>query len=469
MLPRGSMRYQFEHRLIRQVGYGVWILFGMLALVFFRERAIFTDAAFQNFHMLQEEAFYIAHGRFGNAIPQLFPWIIMKLGGSLQGIFIAYSLSFILFFAAIYALLVSWLKNDFLGWTLILYFCLLAYDSFFHVQSELYQGIAVLLLTFGLVLKDPAFRRTHTWALLIPLFILLAFYHKLTILFFFFCWVFFWLYNRELRHSRYVIFLAGFILTVVLKSWLWQSGYEDNRMAILRQGLQDYFPNFWDMPANAKFLKKCVQYYYFFPILFFFLLIFYGRNRRWKKLGLIAVSCLGYILLVHYSSPNTTYRFYAEVTYLPLGLLLGLPLVFDVFPKLGSPKKLLLILGLILLSRTTAIVTNGMNYKARLEWLQSTLTQAQAREGGALFRQYSGEMDKDKYITDWALPYESLLLSALETPEAQSTLLVDDDFMELYESLQEPGMFLSRFERIPLSDLNPGFFSLTGDQYFLLE
>ena len=457
---------------MRRLGYLAWGVFAILAMLFYPERAIFTDAAFQNFHMLQDESLFISHGRFGNVIPQLLPWVFMKLGASLNIILLAYSVSFILFFAGLYWVLVTLLKNDFLGWSLILYFCLLAYDSFFHVQSELYQGIAVLLLFFGIVLQQREARWSLIrWIFLIFFMVALAFYHKLVVLFFGFIWAYFWLHDPTIRRKQYLVLLPLMLIIVFGKDMLWQSAYEDNRMDILRQGLMDYFPNFWDMPANWKFLKKCLERFMLFPVFLSILVVWYSRKREFLKLTLILGASLGYLLLVHYSSPNTSFDFYSEVTYLPLGLLVGLPFVFDVLPRLESsfPDKVSLGFSLLLAFRIGFISYNGLNYHIRLSWIQTTTTDLAASAESCCVRMYSNQAPKELVQADWAIAYESLLITALRTPDQQATLFLEDDFLEVYPDLKTGEKFLAPFDQIPFGALNPHFFSLSANVYQLVE
>ncbi|MBR9919953.1 MAG: hypothetical protein GYB31_03880 [Bacteroidetes bacterium] len=456
---------------MRRLGYLIWAALAVLAAIFYPERAIFTDAAFQNFHMLQEEALYISHGRFGNVLPQLLPFLIMKLGIGVNGVLLAYSLSFILFFALIYHLLVRVLKNDYLGWSLILYILLLAYDSFFHVQSELYQGIAVMLLSFGVALQHPEKEWSPAkWGLLLILLFSLAFYHKLTLLFFGYVWGYFLIRDKSLRKWNFILLLPLMILLALVKSQLFQSAYEDNRMSILKQGLTDYFPNFWDMPANAKFLKKCLKQFVFFPILLFFLSFLYIRRKAFTKALWVIGGSLAYILLVHFSSPNTTFDFYSEVTYLPLGLLLGLPFIYDFLTPIyeRNSRKIEGAIVAFLLIKVLFIIHVGSQYRNRLQSMNALAGRISAAEKTCCVRDYS-EGNKRWLITTWGVAYESLLYSTIQSPERHYTLLVDDDFMEYYDDLQEGELFLAAFDRIPFGELNARFFRLAPGRYVKIE
>ena len=403
--PSMANKYRFADPRIRKLGYLVWLILAVLAVLFYQERSLFTDAAWQNFKMLQEGEVYISQNRLGNVIPQFLPLLVMKLGASVKAILIAYSLSLLLFYAGVYALLVERLKNEYLGWALILYLTLLSFDSFYHIQSEVYQGTAVLLLLFGVVLRYPALNNYRQWGILVCLMILLVFYHKLLIVFFAFLWAYLWLWNKDLRHRKYFLLLPLMFLLFWLQGLGWDTAYEDNRMGILRQSLVDYFPNFWDIPANLKFLEKCKTIYYFFPIILLDLTIWYIWKREGLKLGLVWLACIGYILLVHYSSPHTSYRFYAEVTYLSLGLVVGLPLIFDPLVKWQNGKYTVWILMLIVGARLVPMIQNHNTFENRLEWISGTLDDGQDQHGGQYFRMYSGLVEKDLIVTDWAVPY----------------------------------------------------------------
>ena len=310
---------------------------------------------------------------------QLLPFTAFKLGLPLKWILILYSVSPVLLFGLIYHLLVKWLRNDALGWVLIFYLILISFDSFYYIQSGIYMGMALTLLVFGIVTRYPDLRKG--WQLLLTgvLLLFIANFHKTAIAFFPIPWLFFWLHQPRLRHGRYIGILAFFLISGFLLGRIFQSPYEAHKLSLFQQALEDYFPNFWDMPANWKFAMKCGKYYYFLPFLFLLNSAFYFLKKKWLKLGWMVLAFFGFLILLHYASPHTTYRFYAEISYLSLTIILTLPLFFDVLPAWKDAKILPWLLTGIVLLRLGTIVSNSATFSKRLDWYEAQLESKESR------------------------------------------------------------------------------------------
>ncbi len=244
---------------------------------------------------------------------------------------------------------------------------------------------------------------------------------------------------------------------------------------LLKAGLSDYFPNFWEIPANLFFLKKCLNQFILFPIILSILSFWYIRKKQYFKFILVFGGSLAYILLIHFSSPFTSHDYYSEVTYRALGLLVGLPLVFDLLSPLDQYFKSREKFGLVMLVfvfiigfRLIFITYNGMHYLERQNALQGISMRLAEENNTCCTRLYTTQLEKELVINQWAIPYETLLSTALNKPDSPSTLFLDDDFMEVYDDLNTGEKFLTPFDQIRFSELNARFFRLGPDVYQLI-
>ncbi|MCB0642180.1 MAG: hypothetical protein KDC44_11095 [Phaeodactylibacter sp.] len=444
----------------RLLGYLFFAAYAALALVYFPERTLFTDAAYQAFYLLQDGLPVISHYRFGNVLPQLLPWAGLLCSADLPVVLALYSLGFPLFFVAIYALLVHWLKNDLLGWTLIAYLCLMTVDSFYYIQSEFYQAVPCILLAVAYLLKHPRLDRWQDWVFLMLLLALIVNYYSLAFLIFLFFWAYGWLRWKGFRHWRYGL-LAGLLLVlVVVQGQFFQSSYEAYKMGLFYQALEQYFPRFWEIPSNGKFLWKSWTIYYWWPIL---LVLLMGLLLR-KKYGWISwyvlFSLFGYVILLHYGSPNTTYRFYAELGYLPIIPMIVFPLLVEGHSFLKKPFMPVLF-GLILLSRLLIIQGNHQSFTARLDYLRSALDcctegkcyQAMQEDPDGLLKMH------------WAIPYETLLLSSWSGPEHSKTLLLLSSPDKKQALFEQTTIWLLTSDSFEQHRLNPQYFKLPEQPY----
>lgn len=422
------------------------------------------DAGFQLFNLINEGSIQVYHSRFVTAIPQVPVFVLMKLKMPLWLLGTAFSASYILFFATIYHLLVKYLKNEFLGWALIFLFTLISLDTFYHMQSEFYLGLAFLLLAFGIVLHSPEIK--WKWIILIPILITVGFSHKLSLLIFLFLWCFFWLRNKEIRNRDYIILLVVFIVIASIKSVYFTNWYEAAKQAEFQNNLTTYFPNFHSLPSNRVFLDRCFHHYYLLPIFLFGITVFYIHKKIWLRLLLVWLSVLGFALLYNISDPTAKTRFYSEVTYLPLSLFVSIPFLFDLIPYLIKKTKWVpaIFVGLIIL-RLSTIALNSQTFDNNFEWIKSQLNNSEKmRTNRFLIKKEMVPIDT--VLMEWGVPFTAMHLSALNNPKNAKTLLIMPDFEWYEDKLEEDNLFFSPFHKVfKNSELNNTYYDLESGLY----
>lgn len=439
---------------LRWLGLGYWLVYALLSLIYYKERTLFTDAAYQAFHLIQDGWPVVSHHRYGNVLVQVLPWLGLQLGAPLSVLLPLYSLSYPLLFAGVYAWLVFRWRCDLLGWTLILYTCLLTLDSFYYIQSEYYQAVAFSLLLFGYIRRHPALRNWQNWLVILLLLALVVNYYRLSLVVVLFLWGFFGLWEKDLRHWRFALMSILTLVLVWLQSQLFQSPYEVHKMALFYDALGKYGLHFWEIPANGKFLRKLIHIYYWLPLLLLLFTVLYLRKREYLKVFFIWLSCIAYVILLHYGSPNTTYRFYAELGYLPLAVFVALPLLHLV--QQVSWRWLLPIFSLLLIQRLSLIQQNHQPFTKRLQWLESQL--AQCPSDKCYYQQ--GEDPDGLLKMNWGIAYESLLLQAQVGSATGKTLLVLSNPQKKKEALENGNWWVAAFEKIPVTGLNTHYFQL---------
>ncbi len=436
-----------------------------LALIFYRERAIFLDGAFQLVELINDQHFKVYHYRLTNPLTQILPLQGIWFKLPLKVILALYSINFILLFAFIYHLLVGWLKNDRLGWALIFFFTLITLDTFYFLPPELYQGNALNLLLFGIVLKFPDLR-WPAWVLpaVAVLAVLIVFSHKLTSFSFLFLWLFFWLHEKQLRNWFYLALLLWVLTLNILHGAFFMDWYDAAKQQEFTGNFQTHFPNFHRLPAHLVFLENCIKHYYFLPVFFAAVLLFYAWKKQVWKLLLVAGFTLGYLLLVHIGSPDAPFRFYAEVNYLPMTLFVTVPLLFDVMPQVGREKWWVWLFAAIIVLRLNVIANNANKFERRLAWYSDQLSQSQALQTNRLLLK-KDQAPMKQVIMEWAAPFETLLLSSLESPDSAKTLYIFENLEPYREALEKDRYFLSVFRKIEVEKLNERYFDLGKGRY----
>jgi len=458
-----SGSYEEKKRPLRLLGLSYWLAYALLSLVYYEERTLFTDAAYQAFHLIQEGWPVVSHQRYGNVLVQLLPWLALQAQAPLSVILSLYSLSYPLLFVGIYCWLVFRWREDLLGWALIAYSCLLTLDSFYYIQSEYYQAVAFSLLLFGYIRRHVALLNWKNWLVIFLFLALIVNYYRLSFVVVLFLWGFLGLWEKDLRHWRFALIPVVTLVLVWLQSQLFQSPYEVHKMALFYDTLGKYGLHFWEIPSNGKFLRKLIHIYYWFPLLLLLFSSIYLRKKEYWKVLFIWVSCAGYVLLLHYGSPHTTYRFYAELGYLPLALFVALPVLYSV--QKVSWKWLLPIFLLLLIQRLSLIQQNHQPFTERLDWIKTQLALCPSDKC------YSRQQEEPDGLLkmNWGIAYESLLLQAQEEPSASKTLLVLSQPEKKKKDLENGNWWVAAFEKAPIHSLNAHYFQLDTLPYQAIQ
>jgi len=390
---------------------------------------------------------------------------------------VAYSINFILLFGFIYHAIVSWCKNDLLGWVLIFFFTLITLDSFYFLPPELYQGAAFMLLWFAILLHDPLMKRRWTFLILLLLIIPILSDSRLTPMYFLFSAAFFWLNHPTKWNKKFYLLIAFFFVCMFIHSNYLVADYDTGKMKDFQRHLETYRSNLFGIPAHLKFLDKCLKIYYFYPIL---LLIVIGRYivATFRKEAIIkfpVLKILGvlfsnffFIMVLHIGSPNTTYRFYAEVNYLPLMIFVGIPFMFDVAANIKKEQWLLGGLVIVMALRLNTIGANHKKFEGRLDYYRHQMELGRQQSTNRTMR-YVYKIPNHTVIQPWATAYETLLLSSLEGPEKAKSFLIYEDLNIYKNKIDSSNVFLTYFHVMTMDELNPIYFQLEDNKYLNLD
>lgn len=455
--------YTFRSPQLRRLGYAGMLALLVLAAVFYRERAWLLDVAFQTFLMINEGTVQVMVNRFGSALVQLLPLSAIRLGASIPVVSWCYSVSFPLLYLVFYALTVRVLRNDYLGWAIVWLYTLIVFDAFYWATSEQQQGLGAVLVFYAYWLRYPGQERPWMWAVSAVGVVALAYYHPLIFVSFYFLWVFFALHlGRRVVGWAYGALALWMGIVQGVKAWISSNWYDAAKYSSFSDNLRAYFPRYWELPANGKFLEHALTIWYAFPLLLLTMTVCYGYRRQWAKLAWIWVSCVGYLLLLHIGAPQSTYRFYVEVNYMALIIFVGVPFLFDVAPLLRE-RTLFLLLAVVLVFRIGVIGLHHAPFKARYEWIARTLHEQPAAGNRLFLPEAAAPMDT--LLMSWGIPYESLLITAANDVDSVKTLLIHPNPDDFAAQWPLDTVFITPFQTYPVQALNERYFPLGKGVY----
>jgi len=416
---------------LRYVGWFVFPALCVMAWVFYLERTVFLDAAFQSFTVITTNELAIQVGRFGAAVTQVFPLVAVRLGWSLEGVLRAYSMSFVIYPFVLFLLLVGVFRNGRMGLLLALFYTLLVSHTFYWIQSELLQGCALVIFFYGIA--DALFYKDHPaldhplragaiYLLMTGLSVVIIFFHPVTFIPFFYIWLFMAMSGgREKRKAFYLLPVLGLGVMLFKRFGLPANAY-DTATTGLADSVLERAIHFFSLKSTQNFYADCVTDYYCFPVLLLTIIVFYAKQRNFLKLFFVVGSVLAYLVLVNCTFHWDVEQFYIESHYQVLSVMLAVPLVLDMLRAPRWRRVLLFLIPAVVAIRVAHIGWQHQVYKKRIVIEQNMLAHAKTFDGQKFMVSIDDLPIKD-LLMPWALPYETLYLSALEHPDSSITVL----------------------------------------------
>ncbi|MEM7572065.1 MAG: hypothetical protein AAF433_04150 [Bacteroidota bacterium] len=415
-----------EQQLLRLGHFSMFVML-LLSLYYYRERMLHFDTANYAFNVIVYEDFYTGFERYISYVYQLLPLLLIKLGASLPVVLMGYSASYVLVFWLVYWLVSHAFDNRIVGLWLVFALTLTIRYKFYAPVGEVVNSIPLIALVFGWMSRPAErFAKLPAWldvGIGIGLGSLLLSGHPFIVVSTAVVFGFHLFWNKQWANPRF--WLTAFGVAALLAWSFWPSGgqanYEAERVGRLA--------NMWALLTNPGdfYITDLLQRYwrrqYVLPTLILLILLLdIGRQKRWLGGLYSLLSLLAMLILV-----ASLHSYLGRPTYLMidgymthLGLVFALPLVFH----WGRTQRFWQFLLLVLLAgyslhRIHAVSPYFTNREAIVQELVEKNTTAE--EPKALI-DYDVDLSFEQMWMDWALPYESLLLSSLDGPQASRTV-----------------------------------------------
>jgi hypothetical protein len=174
---------------------------------------------------------------------------------------------------------------------------------------------------------------------------------------------------------------------------------------------------------GIAFLKSCLQEYWLVvPILLLGMYSLIKQKKYFLNLcTLMACLCYYTFMCITFSNTGQYEKFHIESEWMGLGLILATPFVFDFLPSL-KPKWGAYIVCIIAIIRFSFIISASGKFESRLQTSEKILAAMQKKGINKLALMDSKALH-EKYLLDWSLAEESLLLSCLNKDTTLRTFL----------------------------------------------
>ena len=452
-----------------------------MALWFWQERTLILDAAFQSYLFIATGRPAIMVERFGAAMVQLLPLTGVWAGAPLKTVLMLYSVSVVLFHWGLFSVCLHGLKDKKSAFAILLFNVLLAGDSFYWMQNELLQAVSLMFLMWSWWMRrgDWSSFRPADWVLSFALAATVIYYHPLVFFPLGFIWAWLWLKANDAPPSpaasagkNDTITKRSLLAVAALFALIFSSKY------IFRQ------PNFYDRGMTGQYvrefnrsperllqsqsLRDFVAHLNDNFILLLPLLAvvtgFYIRKKRYWAAALVPAATVCYCLLIMQRFLNDDRWYIEESHYQALAVFLIVPLVWDVLPGLTTPGRqtgkhgaeterpgdlkvpdrkvpgwLFILMAGLLLIRITGIWNTHRPYTARLAYVRSLQDKTAASEGRKCVIG-EDQTDRKTLMMYWGLPYETLQISALRSPDSVRVIAIAEKPDSLAAALSPDSM-----------------------------
>ncbi len=454
------------------------LLMGVLSIVFFQQRVMYSDSAYNAFYIINSEFFETNHSRYGLYITQIIPLLCLKLGCSVVFFLKLYSISYLLIAGIVFCILIK-IKQPKLAVLLSIMQVIAYRETWFLAFNETTLCIAMVLLLAGVL----QYFQQHKITLYLKLFylalpIFIAIYsHPMAIVLIAFIIVFYAIqYPKQSFQNVFISILLLMVIFTIKTLCSNSSSYEQE----LYQQIANFKPllqNFKSLYSVYFFcgnmnLANCFTNLYFIPtIIFLIVLAVFLIQKKYVLGSYYLFSTVGFWLLLIIIFNRGDGNIFMEKNFTPWVFVCLYPLCF-----LEIKKKQTLILKLSFMA-IVCVLTYSLYgiykvspiYKNRIVAINNLLTVKNIPNASKLLIQDS-TVDFNLWQNTWALPYETLLYSKVNCKKTMTAKMYNNE-ESINKELYRDDIFLSADffpVDIPNWQLNSHYFILEKSKYVLI-
>lgn len=473
-----SLDFLSEKQFCIGLGHLAMLVFIFFGVYFYQERLLIIDASYYTYNILHEESFFIAHYRYINYFNQWLPLLLMKMGVGLKGVLIGYSVSFILFYYAIFAIVAHVFKNHKAALFMIVTLLLSCRFKHYMAVTETTNTLALSFLFIGWVTREKYLAHMHErkeWLVALGLMLVLLLGHPIIFLPLMSFLAFYMVFYKQLKNKYAWLTFSFVILALILRyKVLPSSGYEQNKMAAF-QNTGEVLSGFFDH-WTYKNLKTYTMIHFKWGYYFYLLVVaalLYMKRFFAALVSVATLCCFVVVVVIIYQNGESTNMLESYYTY--FGYFWGFT-ALAVFSEIKVTKIARFApVVLILMISFRSLFLHSNYFTERLELLYS-LTE-EAAENGYSKTLYSknklSKKESDMIMVPWSTSFTTLIYSTLKNPDDSRTLyLFNDKELEKKINEEDENLFLGatfNLKQFKEEDIPKKYFKLKDGKYYLIK
>ncbi len=429
----------------------------ILSIYFTSERIVFLDNALHIIYSINTNEVGIMAGRWPIAIVRIPLWISIQLNLPLEYLLIIYSLSHIIFKLGFLFILSRFnsIKPLILG--VITYF-LVINQTFFWNVSELLPALFFVAIIYG-VLKS----KNHSINLsltLITCFTVLAFFsHPQSLLAIGFISIYLFLADKK-YYSLYpamLVSLLYFIKKVIFPNW-----YDQMKMEGLNQNFDTFGFSIYTLPSFIQLTNWAFSEFLLITISIAITVPFLLFQKKILKALLFVSSTLLVLNLFVLSNPEEVALYYAEASMYLVSFFIGIVFVEDIYNSVNL-KFIITSLSIIIVIAFMRIMFTSNYFTNRIEYINEIISKLENPKTAILQKNTNTSL----LGMDWGLPFETLILSKINYPYKDKTIVTMDDRRTYSKDIMEKNILLNGIGgKYDIKHLNR-YFNLLNETYII--
>lgn len=441
-------------------GHLVFMIILIYSIVYAVERTVYIDSAWLFFDRVNGEKFSFPGDRFSAFFSEVPLYVASKFHFSLKTLVYVFSISYVLLFYLVWRLVTYTLGNPAAGLTILFGMLIGVREVFLYSVSETHQAFVYSALLFA-VMQHNFGRHSflkNTCAAFTALLVLFA--HPLGVFTSGFVVAYQMISHKSIRNFS-DWFVAAIIATFALWNFLHPANPYDAAQfsQIKNAGAGVSVTN----SAALNFITMHFTHFYWLPELAGLIVaVWLLLKKEWLKLALVTVSVAAYLGIAFVTFRNGDSSIMLERIFLPAFFMINL--VFA--GLLASETRLnkwipMLLVVFFVVNGIRYINTGCLMYKKRVAYLDE-LVKAGIEQGNDQYFLSDARLDKEKLLVPWALGSETLIYSKLKYNRFISITLKD-------ETCPKGNCRLNSMLCLPVTELNPHYFQLSGNEYTELK
>lgn len=409
-----------------KIGRLVFLMLIGMSVFFALERVCYMDSAFMLFRLVNNEQVIAEGGRLINALPQFIPWVMVKMGCSLNSIVIGFSIMHTLVLYVVFLFIGVFLNQKEIGLMFLALLLISVNETFFDVVTETKFALAFACLFTAFLLSE----KNQNNLLGIGILICGFFTHPIFIVYFGLIVT----YKFILDHPKSIVkFIIIGVIILVLKSMLFgATAYENDLVSAIVNDTINLFKNSF---IHAYFKGLFTTQFLVMVGLIIVLIFRIISLKKWKYLWAYFLITFGlyFILSIVYSKGDSHMMIQKTLFVFHFGLILPLFMLLksEEF-RLKNMVYCLIVIGTFI--ALFQVIQISKKYTQRVVVLEHFMKRLPNSSDKFIFTE--DHINHDVIMGTWALPHESIIVSKIKL----NKLINLKNFRERNDTL-----FLSRF------------------------